>query len=485
MNKPKTATTGKILFVLSISLLFLHACKEPVQEPATQKPNIILIMTDDQGWFDVGFNGNTNIKTPFIDSLATKGLILDRFYSASAVCSPTRASLITGRNPLRMNIPYANTGHLRKEEITIPEILQKEGYATGHFGKWHLGTLTKSVPDANRGGKEEFIQDYSIPTEHGYDMYFSTESKVPTYDPMIFPAVFEEGESKRYGWKARKGQESIKAYGTAYWDGENQKISENLEGDDSQVIMDRVLPFIENSLKENKPFFSTIWFHTPHLPVVSDSLQRSPYADMDLAHQLYYGSITAMDQQMGRLWKALEKYDIEENTIIFFCSDNGPEVDTPGSAGTFRGRKRSLYEGGVRVPAFAIWEGHFEGGKRVDFPMVTSDYLPTILDILNIEYPDDRPLDGISVLEALKGNTVNRKKPIGFICKPHVSWVTQQHKLVGDLKDDSFELYDLVKDESEKENITIQNQELTSKLIDELSEWRISVENSQKGLDYK
>ena len=108
-----------------------------------QNPNIILIMSDDQGWYDVGFNGNNEIRTPNIDKLATKGVIFDRFYSASAVCSPTRASVITGRNPLRINVPTANEGHMKVEEITLPEILKERGYSTGHFGNWHLGTLTQ------------------------------------------------------------------------------------------------------------------------------------------------------------------------------------------------------------------------------------------------------------------------------------------------------------------------------------------------------
>ena len=165
----------------------------------SQNPNIILIMSDDQGWYDVGFNGNNEIRTPNIDKLATKGVIFDRFYSASAVCSPTRASVITGRNPLRINVPTANEGHMKVEEITLPEILKERGYSTGHFGKWHLGTLTQLTIDSNRGGKEKFLKDYSIPSMHGYDEYFCSESKVPTFDPMVYPALFEKGESKHYG----------------------------------------------------------------------------------------------------------------------------------------------------------------------------------------------------------------------------------------------------------------------------------------------
>lgn len=470
---------------LLILLLAVTSCTEGVYKESTQKPNIILIMSDDHGWYDVGFNGNAEIKTPNMDALAANGVIFDRFYAASAVCSPTRASLITGRNPLRTNIPYANNGHLRKGEITIPEILKEHGYITGHYGKWHLGTLSQTEKDANRGGKPQFTDEYTIPTEHGYDTFFCTESKVPTYDPMIYPTKFIKGESKLFGWCAVENKDSIKNYGTAYWNAENSKVSTNLEGDDSRIIMDRVIPFIEEAYNKSNPFFTTIWFHTPHLPVVSDSIHRNLYNGLDLRKQIYYGSITAMDEQIGRLWAKLEELGISENTILFYCSDNGPEVNTPGSAGPFRERKRSLYEGGIRVPAFAVWPDEFEKGKRTDFPMVTSDYLPTILDILDVKYPDDRPLDGMSIVDAIDAKMLEREKPIGFICRPQISWVTDRYKLIGDIKGEHFEMYDLLNDPSEKENIIDQNLEIAENMKSDFSEWLKSVENSKNGLDYK
>lgn len=475
---------SKLIIQILILGLVLTSCKGTTQEENVKKPNILLVMTDDQGWYDAGFNGNAEIKTPNMDALAAKGVIFDRFYSASAVCSPTRASVITGRNPLRINIPYANVGHMIKEEITIPEILKEQGYVTGHFGKWHLGTLTQTELDANRGGREKFMDDYTIPADHGYDTFFCTESKVPTYDPMIYPAEFIKGESKEFGWRAVEKNDLVTNYGTAYWDGENKKVSVNLEGDDSRIIMDRVIPFIEEAHKKNIPFFSTVWFHTPHLPVVSDSSRRNLYAGMDLKKQIYYGTITAMDEQIGRLWKKLEELGISENTILFYCSDNGPEVNTPGSAGIFRERKRSLYEGGVRVPAFAVWTNQFTEGTRTDFPVVTSDFLPTILEILNVTYPDNRPVDGMSVLNAVNGKITEREKPVGFICQPKMSWVTNQYKLIGDINGENFEMYDLINDKSEKENIINRYPEIAEKMKADLSEWLKSVENSKMGGDY-
>ena len=472
----------KTAFYLIITICTLLGFSNGTMEKS--KPNIILIMSDDLGWLDVGFNGNTEVKTPHLDQLAKSGIIFDRFYAASAVCSPTRASVITGRNPLRMNIPTANSGHMKDAEITLPELLQKQDYATGHFGKWHLGTLTKTVLDANRGGKEKFISDFSIPTDHGYDQSFCTESKVPTFDPMLAPISFDLGESLRYGWRAIIDSNNTKPYGTAYWNKEGQKVNNNLTGENSRIIMDRVLPFIKNAKNSNKPFFSTIWLHTPHLPVVSDTIHRGMYADLGLQKQLYYGSITAMDEQIGRLWKALEELDIQDETILFFCSDNGPERGTPGSAGVFRERKRSLYEGGLRTPAFMIWQNRISGGKRINFPAVTSDYLPTILEILDIEYPDDRPIDGESLWSVIQGQNNERENGIGFLFNSKISWVDNQYKYISNDNGLTFELYDLLADKAEKTNIIAEKPEIATKMELKLMTWISSVEASKMELDY-
>lgn len=191
-----------------------------------------------------------------------------------------------------------------------------------------------------------------------------------------------------------------------------------------------------------------------------------------------------MDEQIGRLWKKLEELGIQEETILLFCSDNGPENGTPGSAGIFRERKRSLYEGGVRVPAFAIWKNQLVGGQRIDFPMVTSDYMPTLLELLDLEYPDARPIDGISVWSILKGSKEKRTTPIGFIFKPKVSWVTHQYKLIGDDNLANFELYDLLKDPSEQENIMEAFPAVAKQLKGDLLDWLSSVEDSKRGMDY-
>ncbi len=472
---------NNLFLLFSATLLFL-GCQ---QKEESKNPNIILIMCDDLGWGDTGFNGNKIIQTPNLDALAGKGIIFNRFYSASAVCSPTRGSCLTGRNPYRYGIPNANTGHMITEEITLPELLKKQGYKTGHFGKWHLGTLTTKVKDANRGRPGDSTH-YSTPSMNGYDTYFVTESKVPTYDPMFKPTKFDskKGESLRFGWKAIQNKNTAKNYGTFYWKGTELAETENMDGDDSKIIMDRVIPFIENSVKNKNPFFSTVWIHTPHLPVVANEKMMRKYSNYSYQEQIYYATISAMDKQVGRLWKKLEELGEAENTMIWFCSDNGPERETPGSSGPFRERKRSLYEGGVRMPAFCVWPAKIKPGLVSDMPTVTSDYLPTIVDILNLDYPKNRPIDGVSLAEVLNGNKKERTKPIGFRYQKKMSWVTQKYKLISTDKGETFELYNLLEDKEERNNIALENIKLVNTMKSELFAWIESCNNSARGVDY-
>ncbi|MCG8308725.1 MAG: sulfatase-like hydrolase/transferase [Cytophagales bacterium] len=468
------------ILLLTCIIPFIVSCRQK-EAP----PNIILIMCDDLGWGDTGFNGNTKIQTPNLDLLAGKGVTFNRFYSASAVCSPTRGSCLTGRNPYRLGIPNANAGKLKEEEITLPELLEEKGYATAHFGKWHLGTLTAKVKDANRGRPGD-ASHYSIPSMHGYRRYFVTESKVPTYDPMIKPSYFDtlKGESLRYGWQAVEADRETQPYGTRYWTGIEQDEKENLDGDDSKVIMDRVIPFIENSVEKGEPFFSVIWFHTPHLPVVASEEMMTKYSRYSHREQIYYATISAMDRQVGRLWKKLEELGEAAHTMIWFCSDNGPENRTPGTAGPFRDRKRSLYEGGVRVPAFCVWPDRIEAGSKTDFPMVTSDYLPTVVDYLNLDYPAERPLDGISLKPVLDGKVERRESAIGFHYLKRTSWVTHEHKLISTDNGKTYELYHLLNDPGEKNNIIEENKELADRMKKELTDWIKSCAESANGADY-
>ena len=453
---------------------------------AAEKPNVILIMADDLGWGDTGYNGNKVIKTPHLDNMAKEGVQFNRFYSASSVCSPTRASVLTGRNPYRTGVPTANKGFLRPEEVTLPEILREQGYATGHFGKWHLGTLTHTEKDANRG-KEGNLKEFNPPKLHGYDDAFVTESKVPTYDPMKLPLKFEQGSSKHLGWEYLKEGEEFKHYGTHYWDIEGNKVTDNLDGDDSRVIMDRVLPFIDKAITEKKPFLSVVWFHTPHLPCVAGPKHQEMYKDFPTEQRNYAGCVTAMDEQIGRLRSHLKAKGVDQNTMIWFCSDNGPESKANGKNGTaahLRGRKRDLYEGGVRVPGVMVWPAKITKAIQVDTPCITSDYLPTILDVLDEDHPEDYEIDGRSLLPILEGEQEKRNKSLGIMYSGRIAWHKEQYKLLSYDTGKTYQLYDLVKDPSEKTDIATANPELVEKLKKEMTEWHASVKESFEGEEY-
>lgn len=438
-------------------------------------PNIILIMADDLGWGDVGFNGNTCVKTPCLDELASEGTIFEQFYSAAPLSSPTRASVLTGRNAYRMGVFAPNVGILRPEEKTLPELLKENGYVTGHFGKWHLGTLTCEEVDANRGRPENKYL-LNPPIEHGYDDAFVTESKVPTYDPMLAP-VSNDGRF----WDYLSKDDSRKEYGTYYWDINGKKVLDGLSGDDSRVIIDRVIPFIDSALKNEKPFLTTVWFHTPHLPCVAGPEYASIYEGLSLQERNYYGSITAMDDQIKRLVDFLKLKGVYENTILFFCSDNGPELKTPGTAGCFKGKKRSLYEGGIRVPAFMV------GGRKavinkVTQPCSTSDYLPTVLDLAGIKATNLNQLDGQSFSPFLYSKNAFRNKPLVFCSGKQGAVVTSTYKLY--YNEGKFELYDLKQDPMEQHDISASHPNEVKKLTDYLHQEMSAYFSSFEGIEY-
>ncbi len=450
---------------------------------AADKPNVILIMCDDLGWGDVGFNGNKIIRTPHLDAMAKAGLKFNRFYAAAPVCSPTRGSCVTGRHPYRYSIPFANSGHMKQEELTLAELLKKKGYTTGHFGKWHLGTLTKTVKDANRGGPRG-AKHFSPPQANGFDVCFSTESKVPTWDPLLRP----KGNNSNKWWDAVSDTVEAKPYGTAYWNERGESVTENTRGDNSRVIMDRAIPFIRGAAKRGKPFFGIVWFHAPHLPVVAGPRHATMYAEFPKYEQHYYGCITALDEQVGRLRAELRALGIANDTLLFFCSDNGPEGQAgsaPGTAAHLSGRKRSLLEGGIRVPGLVEWPARIKPGRNTDIPCVTSDYLPTILDLVGAKPVAGRPIDGISLVPLFDEKMAKRDRPIGFESKGQTAWIGDRYKLYSSGKTKGgHQLFDLVADPSEKQDLAKRQPGLAKRFVGELAAWRASCRASAAGEDY-
>lgn len=347
-----------IALAVSISF-FTGVCSSAWAE--ITKPNIILCMADDQGWGDVGYNGHPVLKTPNLDDMAVSGLRFDRFYAAAPVCSPTRASVLTGRNPTRTGV--LTWGYdIYPQEITIAEALKTAGYTTAHFGKWHVGPVLAGSP-INPGacGFDEWI---SSPNYYDNDAVLS-----------------------------------------------NQGVPVQLKGESSIVTAELAIDFMRRQSKSGQPFLAVVWFGSPHRPHESEDEYKQPYRNNPKKAE-FYGEMAALDDAVGMLRSELEKLGIKDNTLFWYCSDNGGLFHE--SCGG-RANKGSLYEGGVRVPAIIEWPQKIKTPRVSSMVSVTSDIYPTLLDIAGITMPDQPVLDGISLRLLIEGREMaSRSKPLGF-----------------------------------------------------------------------
>ena len=425
---------------------------------AVQPPNIILMMADDLGYGDTGFNGNEIIRTPNLDQMAQAGAKLTHFYAGGPVCSPTRGTFLTGRHYYRYGIWSANVGHLPKQEITLARMLKSKGYTTGHFGKWHVGTLSKSHSPKGPGRKP--AENYAPPWERDYDRSFVVESSVPTWDPGSDKNPFYDDGL------VLSGDDS------------------SLRGGAARVVVDRAVPFMEQAVKNDTPFLVVVWFNAPHEPIKAGPEYLAMYEEYgEAAH--YYGCITELDEQVGRIRQSLQDWGIANSTLLCFCSDNGPEGKEPrgkkvGVTAGLRGRKRSLYDGGVRVPAIAEWPGRIKAGTVSDVPCSTLDYFPTIAKLTDYRMPDDRPIDGQDLMPILTGQESKRKISIPFRARGNATLVKDRFKLVLPVG----ELYDLSSDWSEERNIASNHPEQVKLMTQELAAYLESMQKSHAGLDY-
>jgi arylsulfatase len=329
---------------------------------SSKKPNIVLCMADDQGWGDMGYYGHPVLKTPNFDDMAASALRFDRFYAAAPVCSPTRGSVMTGRNPNRFGC-FKWGYSLRPQEITLPEALKKIGYVTGHFGKWHLGSVLKGSPvNPGASGFDEWL---SAPNFFDNDPILSREGR----------AVQTHGES-------------------------------------SMVTVDAAIEFIRKYAKSPRPFLAVVWFGSPHAPHRAIERDRALYPNQKKNFQNFYGEITGMDRAFGKLRRELRTLGIRENTMLWYCSDNGglPNLSRTGG----RGHKGQIYEGGLRVPAILEWPPRIPTQRITNVPCITSDIYPTLLDIAGVRIKHQPPLDGISLTPLIDGKMTKRPKPMGF-----------------------------------------------------------------------
>jgi arylsulfatase A-like enzyme len=328
-------------------LLLVFSCQEKASETSnSSKPNIVFIFTDDLGYGDVGCFGATDIKTPHIDRIAEEGIKFTSFLSASPVCSPSRAGLLTGRMPQRMGInavffPESFTG-MDPEEITFAEILKEKGYRTAAVGKWHLGHL------------ERFL-----PLNQGFDQYFG----IPYSNDMESVVYLRDNEVESF--------EVDQTYTT-------QKYTEE------------ALTFIDEA--SDSPFLLYLAHNQPHVPIYA-----SPEFQGKSERGLYGDVIQEIDWSVGQVLAKLEEKGILENTIIVFSSDNGPWLvmeDHGGSAGPLREGKQYTFEGGVRVPTVAMWKGKIAPGQVYEKLATQMDWFPTFCNIVGAEIPQDREIDG-------------------------------------------------------------------------------------------
>jgi arylsulfatase A-like enzyme len=423
-------------------------------EPAparAAKPNIILCMTDDQGWGDASYNGLKAIPTPNLDAMAAAGLRFDRFYSAHPSCSPTRASVMTGRHPNRSGVFWPGMP-LRKQEMTIAQAVRTAGYATGHFGKWHLSGGKPGM------GRALPASDPLHPGHFGFDEWFTVSNWFDT------------------DWTFSHQGEPVK-----------------VPGDGSDAIVAQALKFIAMNAQRDTPFLAVVWFGSPHIPL------KPTAADLQAAGgSPYYGELRGVDRAMGTLRARLRQLGIADHTMLWFNSDNGawlnPKAATPdenGSNGVLRGGKGEVWEGGIRVPGLIEWPARIKQPSATSVPVVTSDIYPTIVELLGIKLPNQNlPLDGISLLPLIDGKMTQRPAPIGFwahgngsLANGPAAWNDNRYKL-HKLPGGKYELYDIPADISEKSDLAAQHPEVVARMKAELKNWQQSVLASNRGEDY-
>ncbi len=404
------------------------------QRAAAQPPNVVLILTDDQGWFDLGVHGNPHIETPMIDCLASESVRFSHFH-ASPVCSPTRASLMTGRHYQRTGAidTFMGRDTLSADEVTLGQAFQQRGYRTGCFGKWHLGRYMKYHP--NHRGFEEFFGFWQYGFIHHYN------------DPD------ELFDNKR----------PVAATGYI-----------------TDVLTDRAISFIER--QQARPFFLYLPYNAPHAPyLVPDRfIERYLKKGVPLQDARIYGMVSALDSNIGRLLAAIDRLRLRDNTVVIFMTDNGG-VSRHFKAG-LRGNKGSVYEGGVRVPFMARWPGQFPAGAVTAAMAQHIDVFPTLCELIGAPLPTGRSLDGRSLVPLLRRGAGD---------SPHRHLFHQWNRVrpeassgaVRDARGWKFhmsgELYDLAAP-GETRNIAAEHPGIARRLRGEFEKWFADVTAGQK-----
>lgn len=443
-----------ILFILTLSAL-------PVI--SAERPNIILVFIDDMGWGDFSCFGNADAKTPHIDQLATEGIRFEQFYVNSPICSPSRTAVSTGQYPQRWKITsYLNNRQnniergmaqwLDPEAPMLARSLQHAGYATGHFGKWHMG------------GQRD-VNDAPPISAYGFD---ESLTNFEGMGPKLLPLTMKPGDTEpgRIWEKAESLGEGFR------W----MQRSEITGG-----FVDAALPFIDQAVADKRPFYVNLWpddVHGPWWPSVvnwGDGSKR----------RLYLSVLEEMDQQLGKLFKRIEETEsLRDNTLILVCSDNGPEPGA-GEAGPFRGYKAHLYEGGVRSSLVAWGPGVLKKENHVDKESVFSaiDLVPTLLTLTKTPFPEGKVYDGESLVGTLLGEGRSRKAPIFFRRPPDrdsfyddddlpdLAVRSGKWKFLCEYDGSEPELYDMESDRGETNSAVAGHPEVVAELTAKLLGW--------------
>ena len=342
-----------------------------------QKPNIVFILVDDMGYGDFGMFNHGLSETPQLDRLAAESVCLTQHYAASPVCNPSRAAILTGRYPHRTGsidtLDWRGLDRLALREVTLADVLKKAGYTTGLFGKWHLGAFDPRY-HANARGFDEFCG-------------------------------FRGGWQRYYKWQLDRNGQKVEADGRYLTD----------------VFTEDAADFVRRHANRGKPFFLHITYNAPHTPLEAPEDEVTPFLEAGKVNKgvsTLYGMIRRMDKGVGRVLEEIRKQGVEDNTIVLFTSDNGPQFSGQGEWGierfncNFNGCKGNVYEGGIRVPLLIRWPAGLDGGRHFDEMVHMTDWFPTLLAAVGVEAPGDLNLDGVNVLPVLcgEGGKVNDRR---------------------------------------------------------------------------
>lgn len=456
------------------SLLFLSLS---LIATAAQQTNILIIYVDDLGYGDTAIYGHPVVKTPHIDRLAADGMRFTQFYAPSALCSPSRAGLLTGRTPYRTGIkswiPDNSDVSLPRDETTIASLLKKEGYDTAVIGKWHLN-----------GGLH--LEDAPQPKDFGFDYQYGLAAWVKNQK------AEKAGEGKLFPDNMYRNNIPV---------GETGKFS-------AELVSDEAISWLKG--RESRPFFLFLTYSEVHTPVASpeswlgvydafltDESRQFPWSYymtwVDRPYRgkgEYYANISFLDEQMGRVMEYLRATDQLDNTLVIFSSDNGPlttqaempwEVAMAGETNGLRGKKRYLHEGGIRVPGIVRWPGKVDAGSVSNDPVTALDILPTLVDVLDLEMDPGVEIDGQSILSVLEGEDSFQRDKLLYWSIPTPDGMeyavrSGDDKMILDPAGRPVYLYNLSADPYEIRNIIDDSPELVARLKMEFDRFRANVE---------